>query len=210
MIAVENNPILEQIEDRAKYIQDLVHEYPRFLKKWSEETDKSFQEIASEYAEGDPDVFYGTYSSFLPAFEEDDCRRDIFYKAMVLMVYSYYEGIIEFLVRKTKSDDLVELICKVNNIELSDEAKKAKEHIKNSIRHLRNHLAHNNLMSSKQIEYIKTISEKWPEIRFSDDDITINGSDFILKCLEEEEFVLKEICEKLGFKHKRTNVSKQK
>ena len=124
------------------------------------------------------------------------------------MVYSYYEGAIEYLVRKTKSDDLVEVLCRANNIELSKEAMQAKEDVKSNIRHLRNHLAHNNLMSTKQEKHIERISKQWSEICVTDDDISITGSDFILDSLRKEVIVLKELCEKLGYKHKRVQTDK--
>lgn len=200
--------ILSQVEDRASFLEHLIEDYPRLLKEWTEKTDKSFKDAAEEYAEGDWEVYQTTYSSFLSAFYENEFLEDMFYKAMLLMVYSYYEGAIEFLARKTKTDDLIEIICKANNIELSDEAKNAKEHIKSNIRHLRNHLAHNNLMSSKQSESITKISKEWPEIYFTDDDIAITGAEFILDSLKKEKLVLKELCEKLGYKHQRVQTDK--
>ena len=195
--------VLSQIEDRAAFLEHLIEEYPRLLKEWTEKTDKSFKDAAKEYAEGDRDVYDTTYFSFLSAFDENEFREDMFYKSMLLMVYSYYEGAIEFLVRKTKSDDLIELICKANNIILSDEAKEAKERVKFEIRNMRNHLAHNNLMSPKHAEHIKRISKEWPEINLTDDDISITGPGFILYSLKKEVLVLKELCEKLGYKRKR-------
>ena len=168
----------------------------------------SFKEVAEEYAEGDSEVYHDTYRSFLSAFDEKEYREDMFYKAMLIIVYSYYDGVIEYLGGKTKSDDQIEQICKDNNIELSEEAKEAKERLKMDIRNLRNHLVHNNLMSSKQSEHIKRISKKWPEIQFSDDDVMITGSDFIIDSLNKEELVLKELCDKLGYKHIRVKIGK--
>lgn len=204
MIITLRDKILAQIEDRAAFIRHLIEEYPKLLAEWTDKTDKSFKEIAEEYAEGDFDVYRTTYSSFLSAFNENDYREDMFYKAMVLIVYSYYEGIVGFLARKKKSDDLINQICEANKIEISDNAKATNDYIQSNIRHLRNHLAHNNLNSTKQKEHIERISKEWPEITFSEeDDVKITGSAFILDSLDKEELVLKELCEKLGFKHKR-------
>ena len=152
--------ILSQVEDRAAFLEHLLEEYPKLLSEWTEKTDQSFKDVAKEYAENDNEVYQTTYSSYLSAFDENEFREDMFYKAMLLMVYSYYEGIVDYLVRKTMSDDLIEQLCKANNIKLSDKAKKAKDQIKTDIHNLRNHLAHNNLMSSKQEKHIKRISKK--------------------------------------------------
>ena len=208
MIFTIRNNVLSQIEDRAAFLEHLIEEYPRLLKEWTEKTDESFRKDAEESAEGDWEVYHDLYHSWSSAFDENVFREDMFYKSMLLMVYSYYEGAIEFLVRNTKSDDLVELICRSNNIELSDEAKEAKDRVKSDIRNLRNHLAHNNLMSSKHADHIKRISKDWPEINFSDDDITITGADYILDSLKKEKIVLKELCEKLGYKHKKVQTGK--
>jgi hypothetical protein len=58
-------------------------------------------------------------------------------------------------------------------------------------------------MSTKQEKHIERMSRKWPEISFTDDDISITGSEFILDSLRKEKFILEELCEKLGYKHKR-------
>lgn len=195
--------ILAQIEDRAAFLEHLLEEYPRLLKEWTDKTDQNFKKEAEDIADGDWEIYSSTYHSWLSAFDENEYREDMFYKAMVLMVYSYYEGAIEFLIRKTNSDDQVEALCRANNIELSKEAKQAKEDIKSNIRQLRNHLVHNNLMSTKQEKHIERMSKKWPEISFTDDDISITGSEFILDSLRKEKLVLEDLCEKLGYKHKR-------
>lgn len=195
--------ILTQIEDRAAFLEHLLEEYPRLLKEWTDKTEQNFKKEAEEIADGNWEIYSSTYHSWLSAFDENEYREDMFYKAMVLMVYSYYEGAIEFLIRKTNSDDQVDVLCRANNIELSKEAKQAKEYLKSNIRQLRNHLAHNNLMSTKQEKHIERMSKKWPEINFTDDDISITGSEFILDSLRKEKFILEELCEKLGYKHKR-------
>jgi len=200
---VIRNKILAQIEDRASFLEHLLEEYPRLLKEWTDKTDKTFKKEAEKISEGDWEICSSTYQSFLSALDDNEFREDMFYKAMLLMVYSYYEGAIEYFIRETNSDDQIEVLCRANNIELSKEAKQAKEYLKSNIRHLRNHLAHNNLMSSKQGKHIERISKQWAEISFTDDGVLITGSEFILDSLRKETMVIKELCEKLGYKHKR-------
>lgn len=209
MVFTIRDNVLAQIEDRAAFLEHLIEEYPRLLKEWTDKTDKTFQKDAEEIADGDWEIYSSTYHSWLSAFDENEYREDMFYKSMVLMVYSYYEGAIEYLIRKTNSDDQVEVLCRANNIELSKGAQQAKEYLKSNIRQLRNHIAHNNLMSTKQEKHIKRISKKWPEISFTDDDISITGSEFILDSLRKEKLVLKELCDKLGYKHKRVETYKK-
>ncbi len=202
------NKALAAIEERAAFLEHLLDEYPRLLKELTEKTEQTFKNEAEDISEGDEDVYYSTYNSFLSAFDENDFRKDAFYKAMILMVYSYYEGALEFLIQKTNSDDKVDVLCKANNIELSKVAKQAKDEIKSNIRHLRNHLAHNNLMSSKQKKHIERMSKQWPEIIITDDGISVTGSDFILDSLKKEKLVLEELLKKMGYKHKRLTTNK--
>ena len=49
------------------------------------------------------------------------------------------------------------------------------------------------------------ISKRWNNINFSNDEINICGSDFILDSLQKELLVLTELCKKLGYKHQIVN-----
>lgn len=99
MVFTLRDKVLAQIEDRAAFLEHLIEEYPRLLREWTERTDESFRKLAEESAKGDQDIYQDIYSSWFSAFDENDFREDMFYKSMLLMVYSYYEGAIEFLVR---------------------------------------------------------------------------------------------------------------
>ena len=71
-------------------------------------------------------------------------------------------------------------MCKANNIDLSEKAKIAKNQIKNDIRVLRNHIAHNNMWSSKHKKSILRLSEQWPGIALSDDIYILQGQTLFL------------------------------
>lgn len=197
------NHILALIEDKARFLEHLIEEYPNFLKEWTEKTDREFQQDAESYANGDPEVSMETYSSWLSAFDENESREDLFYKSMLLMTYAYYESSIDMLAKRTKTKDQIEAICKSNNIELSKEATEAKDDLDSNIRIIRNQLAHNNMGNPQKIDDLMRICKMWNDIRFSNDEIIISGSDFVLDSLKKELVVLRELCQKLGYKHKR-------
>ena len=113
--------LLAQVEDRALFLKHLIEEYPYLLKDWTEKTDKILREAAEEYAEGDSDIFHDTYSQMKSIFYENDYHEDAFYKAMILMVYAYYEGTIDFLKKETKLDDEIDILWALMDFARPDE-----------------------------------------------------------------------------------------
>lgn len=202
------NQILAQIEDRASFLEHLLGEYPRLLAEWTGKMDKSLKQDAEAFAEGDPDVFLDTYSSNLSAFDENEYREDMFYKAMLIMIYAYYESAISYLAKKTKTNGHLDDICKECKIELSEEAKEANSCIYSDIRIIRNQLVHNNMGYPQHRNDLLRICKEWPNVRFCDDEITITGADFILDSLKKEKMVLCELYQKIGYKHKRVQTGK--
>lgn len=197
------NEKLAEVEDRASFLEHLIEEYPRLLKEWTEKTDKAFQQDAEQFADGDIDLYFSIYSSMQTAFDDNEYREDLFYQAMLIMTYSYYESFICSLSRKTKTNTLIDAICKSNNIELSKEAKEAINNINSNIRIVRNQLVHNNMGTPQRVDDLMRISKEWEDVHFMKDEISVSGPHFILDSLKKEEMVLKELCVKLGFKHKR-------
>lgn len=202
MICTIRNEILAKIEDRASFLEYLIKEYPSLLEEWTEKTNKEFEKEAVEESDGDYEIYSSIYNSFLSAFDDIENREDMFYKAMLLMTYSYFESTVAFLGKKIHIGDLIDAICKSHNFILSDEAIEAKEDINSNIHVLRNQIAHN-IMEPRQIINLERISKNWPEIHIFNDEIKIVGSDFILNSLKKEVLVLKELCQKLGYKHKK-------
>ena len=197
------NKDLAKIEDRARFLEHLIEEYSRLLQDWTEKTNRIFLKEAEEYAEEDFEVYSSMYSSMQSAFDENEYREDLFYKSMILMAFSYYESTIGYLAKKANTNELIDAICKSHNYELSKEAKKAKDEINSNIRIVRNQLVHNSMGNPKHVDDLLRICREWSGIHFKDDEITISGSEFVIDSLKKELFILREICNKLGLKHKR-------
>lgn len=203
MICTIRNEILAKIEDRASFLEYLIKEYPRLLEEWTEKNDKEFEKEAKEEADGDYEVYSSIYNSFLSAFDDIENREDMFYKAMLLMTYSYYEGALAFFCKKKQTEDIVDAICRTNHFELSEQARDAKFIVQSDIRIIRNQLTHNNIQAKGNKEALNRICKKWTEIHISNGEITITGADFILDALKKETLILKELCEKLDYEHKK-------
>ncbi len=201
MICTIRNEILAKIEDRASFLKYLIKEYPRLLEEWAYKTDNEFKKIAKEEAGEDYEVYSSVYNSFISAFDENENRKDMFYKAMLLMTYSYYEGALSFFYKKGQEQDLVDAICKSNHIDLSEQAHNAVVCVQSNIRIIRNQLTHNNMQIKGNNDVLDKISKEWSEIHVSNEEITITGDSFILDSLNKEFLILKELCEKLGYKH---------
>lgn len=207
MICTIRNKILAKIEDMASFIKYLIEEYPRLLSEWAEKTDKEFQEKAEKYANGDPEVYSSIYGSFLSAFDENESREDIFYKAMLIMTYSYYESAIDYLGKGINANThpiaFIDEICKSKHIILSSKAQDAKSNIQSGIHIIRNQLVHHNMKTKGHVNDLNRICKEYQEISYEEGELTIAGNRFILDSLENESFVLKELCEKMGYKHKK-------
>jgi hypothetical protein len=201
------DPLLRRVADRAAFIEHLIREYPMFLNQWTKQTEEKFKKEMEEIAKDDPEVAHSYYSNQLSAFDDNEYRLDIFYKAMVMIAYSYYESVINSLLKQQNVDvkDKVELICRLNNIKLSEEAENAKLYLKTNFRHLRNELVHNNDNEANHKRRINIIAKNNKDVNMSEDCISLTGPDFILDCLQKETVVLKELCEKLGFQHKKVD-----
>ncbi len=195
------NETLAKVEDQASFLEYLIEEYPRLLKDWTDKLDKEFQQQAEIIVDGEREIYASVYSSLTTAFDEIDYREDLFYKSMLIISYSYYEGAVKFLSKKAGTKNLIEAICKSNNFELSEEAKNALEAINSDTRIIRNQLVHNNMGNPQHTDDLLRISKRWNNIIFSNDEINICGSDFILDSLHKELLVLKELCKKLGYIH---------
>ncbi|MBR3532241.1 MAG: hypothetical protein IKN83_12865 [Bacteroidaceae bacterium] len=181
--------LLAQVEDSFVFLKHLIEEYPLLSKKKDEETIIFFKKEAEEIAEGDSEIYNSVYSTLLSYLEDSDFKKDLFYQAMVMLVYSFYERIIRSLADKANESTLIDAICKAKGITLSNEAIKAKEDINSNIRILRNQIVHNNFGTLKHNDDLKRMSKDWPEINCSDS-ISILGSDFILDSLKKEKLVL--------------------
>lgn len=162
-----------------------------------------FQEEAKSRSEGEPEVFETELSQMQVAFENDEFRKDVFYKGMLILVYSYFESMVNILTRNTRAPEKVKAFCRSKNIHLSEEAKNANEWIGSDVHVLRNHIVHEEFEKPRHVNDIKRISEEREDIIFSDNEIRFIGSKFIHEALSKEELILRELCRLTGHHNRR-------
>lgn len=197
------HPVRASIEDGASFMEHLIQEYPRLLDDWAESTNTKFQDEAKRIANGDYEVYRSIMSQQWRALEDNDFRKDIFYKSMLIATYSYYERMLCKLAEVSeKPKQIIKSILEKTGKELSKEAKKNVRYIDKNTRIIRNELVHNNTGKPRNENKIKTIINKWPEITFDDNIISITDDKFIIDSLQKELFVLNELCNILNYKHK--------
>lgn len=196
------HPFVAQIDDRAKYLEDLTREYPSFLHRWESLEEKEFSKIADDNANGDDEVRQSIYNQLLTSLEDDEYRKNIFYQALLIMCFSYYESSISFLCKKIGAKDTIKSICRAKNITLSDKVQEKVNYINECIKPLRNNLCHNNFGTFRNFEVLTRLAQEKKGLYFDREILTITNSDFIIEVIDCMHNILKELCEQLGFKTK--------
>lgn len=204
------NPELARIEDRYNSLKHIIEEYPILLQEYHEKQEKILEREAKECSEGDPEVFQSIYSQFLCAFDNTESHLDCFYQSIFVLAFAFYKSAISFLGKKLKTGEFIKAICKSKNINLSKETEKYIDFIDNKVKVLRNQLIHNNYGKPKQINTIKALCREYSELSLNNDIISLSGTDLLNLSIEKELYVLKELYNKLGYKHKQTKDQKNK
>ncbi len=151
------------VEDNLRYLGDILHEYPAWLDSWTAKTNAEFKNIAKDTAEGDEEIEQDIYWQMLSVFDGNDYKSDTFNKAMLIMAYSFYEQAVPHLLKlskRPKTNDLVDLLCKANDIKLSKEEQKAKDFLRQDVREIRNYIVHNDGSCWQNPNEIETICKK--------------------------------------------------
>lgn len=191
------------IEDTGEYLSYLLDRYPSLLSSWLNEKDHECKSIARESSHRDRDVETSIYNSLFQGFESFGETEILFYDAMFIMTYSFYDSVITKLSNKYGCENRPSVICEKNNVQITDEAKEVINFLYNKIRILRNQFCHNFLGTigakrevDKQV-VIEFVQIYQGMISYDDDSIHILKREFVSEVLEKERFVLNELIQKL-------------
>ncbi len=203
MFAV-SHPLLVMIREKKIFLESIINNFPTLKSLINAEVNNNAQQIAQEIADGDKEIEQEEQSKIVNAFDDSNDLDNLFYQAMLIMVYSYYDGVVERMCKengiKDTNGDKISKLCTLKGIELSDKTTKHKNFIFENLKSLRHDIVHNNIGTLKNSEKIYSLMSVYPEIKQEDGCVIFTGSKFILDVLNKEYEVLYELCQKLGYK----------
>ena len=110
MIAIQH-PVNSQIF-QYYYLKSLIESYRYYVEEWLNKTLKDITDNAIASSEGDKEIEASIYSQDSNAvYDKTDSEDVLFYKAMLIMVYSYYEGIINKMAEDAGVKERPSSIC---------------------------------------------------------------------------------------------------
>ena len=202
------HPFRAKVDDSYHFIKDLLLEYLVFLEQWEKNEIEKIRLMAKESSDGDTEIESSIISQYMSAFEDTEFRKDMFYQAILIMSYSYFESCIEYIKKNIgngfKENEGIKAVYNRIGRALSNEENHAVDFL-NDIRELRNDICHNNKGTYKRNELLLRLSQEWDGIDFCDGVLTISKHNIILETLEKSHFLLSNVCELLNYKTQRIN-----
>ena len=186
--------IWARVNDRLRFIQYLISIFPTLQKSHEEYLISMFSDTASRLAEGDKDVELSIKSQLSAKYYDTQDNKNIFYQAMFIMAYSYYETCINLInkelgaIKPIKGKDIVSSIIDNNKIYLTEMITEEKRFIYETVREFRNFIVHNNAVipTDKQDAAIKKLVEQYSEIKYDNYEVYITDSQCIIDILAKE------------------------
>ena len=208
MFAIQH-PIRRLIDSQYEFFKSMVDRFPQLLNEWVETQLREVEKQAKDYAQGDYDVFINTYHSEIARIESCDDEELLFNQAMLIMVYSFYESMLNRIVKEISNGEIKSTpsaIAIKYNVELDTSDNDISSFLFHVIRPIRNQLCHNNSGTifarddkEADLERIEEL-KKQEHIRIEDDIIYIMDRLFIHDVLDKEYKLLIKLADICGFK----------
>lgn len=208
MIAIPH-PINRKIAT-YNYLSTLIINYPNYVESWLDSVQKEINAKAIEFSEGDreieSDIYFQELRSIYNQTEYEEC---LFYKSMLIMVYSYYESILNKMAFDVNADNSrPSIICKKKGKSLSKENQKKAVFLYEKVYFLRNHLCHNDSGTKNKDEKKTEAALDWLcqnkcinlDNSLYRGEVCYISKDFILDVLNKEYDVLVELSKIIEYK----------
>lgn len=204
MISVRH-PIRARIEDQSSFLFILLEKFPFLIEEWEKRCLDDFRKASKDISDEDTEIEIDCYNQMAESLGDKENECNIFYQSIMIMVCSYYESILirilkEEGLKNIKPAEIIKELCKVKNIQLSEECLEKMQYLDDYIRPLRNQLCHNNNGTPKNVKILKKIAETNDDVNFEDGEIRIIQKDFVAKSLNRVYSVLSELSDKLDYK----------
>lgn len=204
MIAILH-PIKQLIDSQYGFLSSMLNRFPTLLDEWIHKQEEEVERLASEYSEGDYEVYRDTYNSEISRIGPCDDEEQLFNQSMLIMVYSYYEST---LLRLAKENNIEpprpRSFAEKYGIILDDDLLRISDFLFNIVEPLRNQLCHNNsgTLFEKNKEKAETSIDllmRKKYISIDEGRITYIDRDFIKKTLNDEYKLLIKLAEICGY-----------
>lgn len=200
------HPIKRMICDQHEFLSSMLVRFPSLLVEWICKQEEEVEQLAKTESDGDYEIYASIYNSEISRIEPCYEEELLFYQAMLIMVYSYYESTLLRLSKENGIDTpwpskIAEKFGKI----LEDEYLQISDFLFYTICPLRNQLCHNNegtlfiKSSEEEIANVENLVQK--KVLFIEDGrITFIDKNFIKKILEDEYKLLIKLAEMCGYR----------
>lgn len=199
------HPLRLMIDSQYQFLKSMIVRFPQLLNEWVETQFHEVAEMSNDCAQGDEELYRTVYNSEICRIDNCSGEEQLFNQAMLIMVYSYYESILQRIADELSTEPQPSKIANLHGKLLNDEMKKNSIFIHETILPLRNQLCHNNngtlfKRSQKQGKNNILNLAKLKVIDIEDNKITISNPNFICDVLEIEHDVLSKLADICGYK----------
>lgn len=197
--AKKKNSIVAKIDNEYQFLHRILEDYVSIIDKNIELQEQESMKVAKECACGDYEVERSVSFSLMPNYDDSFGLLNVFYQAILIMCYSYYESCVAVLEKKAKlnSKELIEAICRTKNITLSEDVKKYVDYLQTDVNLIRNNITHNNFGTYRGIEKMEKISKKNIGFQYIENKMIVDKN-FVIEILDKIYLVLCELSDKLG------------
>lgn len=143
MISVPH-PICLLITNQYQFLSSMFNRFPSLLNNWIDQHEKEVNKLANIESGGDFEVYSSIYHSEISRVDSCYDEMQLFYQALLIMAYSYYESILSRIAKEETVKERPSCIAHKYGIGLNGEYSEISEYIHHTILPLRNQLCHNN------------------------------------------------------------------
>lgn len=137
------HPTVRMIMSKYGFIHNLIALYPDFYKSWENDYESKMRATIDQIAEGDP-IIKSSMHQYSPISENEEEMMNMFYQAMAIEVYAFYETSLLFIHKQENIPGYnFRTIKEKRKIRLSQKAQQENEFVYNLFRVFRNYIAHN-------------------------------------------------------------------
>lgn len=209
MISVPH-PIRLLITNQYQFLSSMLNRFSSLLSDWIAQQEKEVNQLAKNESRGDFEVYSSIYHSEISRVDSCYDEKQLFYQAMLIMVYSYYESILLRIATEESVEGRPSCIAYKHGTKLNSEYSKISEFIHHTVLPLRNQLCHNNNgtlftrdKDGQEWHAIKILVNS-NDIGIEDGRIYIKRSKFIQDTLDKENKMLLKLADICDYKTKHT------